>query len=146
MKISPFVFQQGNTTKNSAGFDCFDEPSPCVLEQLGECVVQISENQNKYMPWLMCMAKDGESKADASKCATAHGIDAAKVTQCQTTRGTEILKQLVKQDAKITGTPTILVNGKMVGAKSGPTYENVKAALCEADPTLKGCAKEIIVV
>jgi hypothetical protein len=143
MNLSPFVFQDDSgTIKNSKGFDCFDEASPCVLEQLGQCVIEISKDQNKYMPWLLCMAKDGETKGDASKCATAHGIDAAQVTSCQQTRGTDILKQLVKQDAAVQGTPTIYVNGKVVGASNGPTYTNIKKAFCAADPSLKACAKK----
>lgn len=146
MNLSPFVFQQGNKTKNSAGFDCFDEPSPCVLEQLGECVIQQTKDQNIYVPWILCMAKNGESKADAEKCSKQLKIDWTEVSTCQTTRGTEILKQLVKQDAGCQGTPEIQVNGKTVGAKTGPTYENIKAALCAADPTLKNCKKELLMV
>lgn len=49
------------------------------------------------------------------------------------------LKELVKEDAKVDQTPTVFVNGKNISPKTGPDYKTVKAAICQADPTLKGC-------
>jgi len=149
MKLSPFVFQQPDgKVKNSKGYDCFDEPSPCILEQLSECVIRISNNQTLYVPWLTCMDTKGENKGDAVKCSASLGIEYSKVAECQKTQGTAILKELVKADAKITQTPTVLVNGKNIGAKLGPDFKSVKAAICQADPSLKGCAsdKGVVVV
>lgn len=94
------------------------------------------------------MDTDGESKADAQKCATKVGVDYSAVSNCQKTRGQEILQKLVKQDASVNSTPTVKINGKTVGGKQGPDFTNVKAALCAADPSLKGCdnAEETVVV
>jgi hypothetical protein len=143
MMLSPFVFEEGKTIKNFAGVDCFDEPSPCVLEQLSQCVIQLSNDQSKYVPWLVCMDTDGESKADAQKCAEQVGVDYSAVSQCQQTQGTQILQKLVKQDASVNSTPTVKVNGKTVGGKQGPDFANVKQALCAADPSLKGCSSTV---
>lgn len=146
MKLSPFVFEESGTIKNFAGVDCFDEASPCVLEQLSECVIELSNNQTKYVPWLMCMDADGESKADASKCATKVNVDYSQVSNCQKTKGTQILQKLVKQDAGVDSTPTVKINGKTVGGKNGPDFANVKAAICAVAPTLKGCSEETVMV
>lgn len=139
MMLSPFVFEEGKTIKNFAGVNCFDEPSPCVLEQLSQCVIQVSNDQTKYVPWLVCMDTDGESKADAQKCAEQVGVDYSAVSQCQQTQGTQILQKLVKQDAAVNSTPTCKVNGKTVK----PSFANVKQALCAADPSLKGCSSTV---
>merc|ERR1719409_2722741 len=147
MTLSPFVFEdEHGTIKNFAGVSCFDEPSPCVLEQLSQCVIQISNDQTKYVPWLVCMDSDGESKADAQKCATQVGVDYSAVSNCQKTKGQEILQKLVKQDASVNSTPTVKINGKKVGGKQGPSFANVKQAICSADPSLKGCSTENLVV
>merc|ERR1719409_1912938 len=141
MTLSPFVFEdEHGQIKNFAGVSCFDEPSPCVLEQLSQCVIQVTNDQTKYVPWLVCMDSDGESKADAQKCATQVGVDYSAVSNCQQTQGKEILQKLVKQDASVRSTPTVKVNGQTVAPKSGPTFANVKAAICAADPSLKACS------
>lgn len=140
MKLSPFVFQMGDgRIVNFAGVDCFDEASPCVLEQISQCVIQTTNSQEKYVPWLVCMDTDGESKADAAKCSKKLGIDYDAVSTCQKTQGREILQKLVKADANVDSTPTVLVNGKTVGGSFGPSYANVKKAICAADPSLKAC-------
>jgi hypothetical protein len=140
MKLSPFVFEESGTVKNSAGVDCFDEASPCVLEQYSQCVIELSGTQTKYVPWLICMDTNGETTADVKTCATAQGLDYTQVSNCQKVNGTAILKQLVKADAAIDSTPTVKINGKAVGGSQGPTYKNVKAALCKADSSLAACS------
>jgi len=140
MKLSPFVFQEGNKTKNSKGYDCFDEPSPCILEQLSECVIRVSADQTKYVPWLTCMDTKGENTGDAAKCSAAVGVEYSKVSECQKTDGKQILAELVKADANVHQTPTVFVNGVNIGAKNGPDFQLVKAAICKDDPTLKGCS------
>jgi len=140
MKLSPFVFEQSGTVKNSAGIDCFDEASPCVLEQYSQCVIELADNQNKYVPWLICMDSDGENTKDVQKCASAQGLDFSKVSSCQKNNGTAILNQLVKQDAGIDSTPTVKINGKSVGGSQGPSYQSVKKAICKADPSLSACS------
>jgi len=140
MKLSPFVFQdRKNKTRNSKGYDCFDEASPCILEQLSECVIRVSANQTKYVPWLTCMDTKGENTGDAAKCSAVVGVDFSKVSNCQKTQGTQILAELVKADAKVDQTPTVYVNGVNIGAKTGPDFALVKAAICKDDATLKGC-------
>jgi len=145
MKLSPFVFQdRKNKTRNSKGYDCFDEPSPCILEQLSECVIRVSADQTKYVPWLTCMDTKGENTGDAAKCSAAVGVDFSKVSNCQKTDGQQILAELVKADAKVDQTPTVYVNGVNIGAKTGPGYADVKAAICKAAPTLKGCGSVFV--
>lgn len=147
MKLSPFVFQTSDgKIKNSKGFDCFDEPSPCVLEQLSECVIRDTANQEKYVPWLICMDTKGENTGDARKCSQQLGIDYSKVSECQKTQGKEILKELVKQDAKVDQTPTVFVNGLNIDPQNGPDYKDVKKAICKDDPTLKGCSDQGLLV
>jgi len=140
MQLSPFVFEESGTVKNSAGVDCFDEASPCVLEQYSQCVIELAGTQTKYVPWLMCMDADGENTKDVQKCATAQGLDFSQVSNCQKVNGTAILKQLVKQDASVDSTPTVKINGKSVGGSQGPTYKSVKKAICKADPSLSACS------
>lgn len=142
MTLSPFVFEQRGILKNSAGINCFDEPSPCVLEQYSQCVIQLTNDQSKYVPWLMCMDAKGENAADVKVCAEAHGISYEDVSKCQKEDGNAILKKLVKQDSSVDQTPTVKINGKAVGGQAGPSFSNVKAALCKADPSLKGCASD----
>lgn len=147
MKLSPFVFQTSDgKIRNSQKYDCFDEPSPCVLEQLSECVIRDTANQEKYVPWLVCMDTKGENTGDAKKCSEQLGIDYSKVSECQKTQGKEILKELVKQDAKVDQTPTVFVNGKNIDPRNGPDYKDVKAAICQDDPTLKGCSEQGLLV
>lgn len=146
MELSPFVFEESGVVKNSAGVHCFDEASPCVLEQISGCVIQLTNDQSKYVPWLVCMDTEGESTANAEKCCSQHGIDYSAVSNCQTTRGTDVLNQLVKHDAGVSSTPTVKVNGKTVGGRQGPTYKSVKSAICKADPSLTACSKNADVV
>lgn len=146
MKITPFVFNY-----KGQGIYCFDEAQPCVLEQISECLIEQTNDQHKYVPWLLCMDKEGDSgetQARAETCATSLGIDYSKVSECQTSKGTAILSQLADYSAKkgINGTPMVLVNGKSAASlQSGPTYENVKAAICKADSSLAACASTVAV-
>lgn len=147
MKLFPFVFEDGNgTLRNSQKFDCFDESSPCVLEQYSACVIQDTKSQSKYVPWLVCMDTKGEDKPDVAKCSEQVGIDYSTVSHCQKTQGIALLKQLLKEDAKVDQTPTVYVNGKNISPQTGPDYKTVKAAICKADPTLKGCGGQDLLV
>merc|ERR1711862_460551 len=110
MKLSPFVFvDKDGKIKNSQRVNCFDENSPCILEQISECVIRDSANQDKYVPWLICMDTKGENTGDVAKCSASLGIDYSKVDQ----------------------TPTVFVNGVNIGPKNGPTFQLVKAAICK---------------
>lgn len=148
MQLYPFVFQEKNgTIRNSQNFDCFDEASPCVLEQISACVIKNSASQSdlgqsKFVPWLICMDTDGETKADAQKCSQQVGIDYTAVDSCVKTQGPALLQQLLKEDAKVHQTPTVYVGEENIGGKQGPSFESVKAAICKSSPTLKGCTGE----
>merc|ERR1712226_47588 len=85
----------------------------------------------------------GETSADVNKCAVANGISFKEVSSCQQANGTAILQKLVKQDASVSSTPTVKINGKAVGGNDGPTYKSVKKAICKADRTLKGCSSDV---
>jgi len=140
MELYPFVFEDKNgTLRNSQHFDCFDESSPCVLEQYSACVIKDSASQSKYVPWLICMDTDGENTPDAKKCSEQVGIDFSTVSQCQKTQGVALLQQLLKEDANVDQTPTVFVNKKNISPQTGPDYQTVKAAICADDPSLKGC-------
>jgi len=86
------------------------------------------------------MDTDGENKPDVQKCSEQVGVDYSKISNCQKTQGIELLKKLVKEDAKVDQTPTVFVNGKNISPRTGPDYKTVKAAICKDDPTLKGCS------
>merc|ERR1712066_154891 len=83
MKLSPFVFEEQGVIKNVAGINCFDEPSPCVLEQYSQCVIQLTNDQTKYVPWLTCMDTKGETSKNVKTCAEAQGISNEAVSKCQ---------------------------------------------------------------
>lgn len=119
------------------------------MEQISECVIRLTKDQKKFVPWLICLEKAGETEAGAKSCAEKDptSINYDDVTECVKVNGTQILADLTKEDAKIQATPTVLVNGKKVTrGMQDPTYKKVKQALCKADPSLKACSKEEIVV
>lgn len=114
MTLSPFVFGGADgKTRNSQGFECFDEASPCVLEQISACVIKDSTDkatsamdaQQKYVPWLICMDTDGENKMDAALCSKTVGLNYADISSCQKTDGVNLLKQLEKHMLRFTKRP-----------------------------------------
>merc|ERR1711920_875834 len=109
---------------------------------MGQCVIKISQDQTKYVPWLICMDTKGETANNVEVCASQNSISYSAVSNCQKSEGSDLLRQLVKHDASVHGTPTVKINGKAVGGRQGPTYTNVKQALCKADSSLKGCSSE----
>lgn len=143
MTLNPFVF---GTTKNP---QCFDERSPCKLEQTSMCVIKITEDadkqqnkiwtktnpgQSKYVPWLVCMDSNGDP---TSTCDSQVDVSTPSVDSCL--NGPEaktLLAEYMKIDASINSTPTTKVNGKKVQA----TYRAIRTALCNADPSLQGCS------
>jgi len=119
------------------------------MEQISECVIRLSNDQKKFVPWLICLDTNGETEAHAKSCAEKEptSISYADVTDCVNVNGTQILADLAKEDASIQATPTVLVDGKHVTkGMQDPTYRLVKKALCKADPSLTACSKEEIVV
>mmetsp|Transcript_69826 Transcript_69826/g.227162 ORF Transcript_69826/g.227162 Transcript_69826/m.227162 type:complete len:144 (-) Transcript_69826:458-889(-) len=142
MTLSPFVFEQDDDIKSFAGISCFDESSPCVLEQYSACVMKVTNDQAKYVPWLVCMDTDGETPANVEVCAKKFDIDYSKVSSCQKTQGMDLLRALLKHDANVHETPTTLVDGKKVEA----SFAAVKKTLCSAHPTLKACGSEDVLM
>eukprot|EP00932_Pfiesteria_piscicida_P022964 SRR837773.9703.p1 GENE.SRR837773.9703~~SRR837773.9703.p1 ORF type:complete len:150 (+),score=71.38 SRR837773.9703:185-634(+) len=149
MTLSPFVFVRGEDIINANGISCFDEASPCIMEQYSQCLIKTSNDQSKYVPWLVCMDSNGETPAQGAKCASQVGVDWSQVESCQKTEGMQLLQELAKHGASknIQGTPTVLVNDKNVAPGLGdPTYAKIKSALCTADPQLKKCGGSTVVV
>lgn len=138
--LNPFVF--GSARK----LQCFDEPSPCMLEQTSMCVIKVARDGDKqsafpgqsvYVPWLVCM---DSSKDKTPKCHAQVGIDASAVNTCLSGPAIKTLLQQYKAvDDPINATPTVKVNGKKVKT----SYRDIHEALCAADPGLSGCASPL---
>lgn len=139
MTLNPFVM--GSAKRPG----CFDEKSPCTLEQTSMCVISVATKadpsaqfpgQEKYVPWLSCM----DSKRDAiSECNKEAGVDSDAVSQCMKTDAPELLKQYIPIDKPIRATPTVHINGKQ--AKT--SYRAIHTTICKAEPSLKGCSAEM---
>jgi len=113
------------------------------LEQFSACAIKLSAgDQTKFVPWLICMDTMGETLANADVCSKKVGLDSDKVHECQRTEGLDLLKVLAKHDTKVHATPTVWINGADVSPGFVPTYAQMKAALCKADPSLPACASQ----
>jgi len=139
MTLNPFVY--GSASNPS----CFDEASPCILEQTSMCVISLTQKgdstskfpgQDKYVPWLVCMDSSGDQ---TTKCHKQVGVDPNAVSECLKSDAPELLKQYLAVDKNIKGTPTVTINGKNVVA----SYKAIQKAICSADPSLKGCSAEL---
>mmetsp|Transcript_25274 Transcript_25274/g.84394 ORF Transcript_25274/g.84394 Transcript_25274/m.84394 type:complete len:150 (+) Transcript_25274:231-680(+) len=141
MTLSPFVFQRGIDIVTSTGVSCFDEASPCILEQISACVIKLTNDHTKYVPWLICMDTNGETTENAATCSAQVGLDYAQVSSCQSEQGMDLLQALLQHDSQVHSTPTVFVNGANVdpNSKEDPTYEQIHSAFCKADPSLKAC-------
>jgi hypothetical protein len=135
MTLNPFVF--GNAQNPS----CFDEKSPCLLEQTSMCVIDIAQKkdasskfpgQSMYVPWLICMDSTGDQE---DECHKKVGIDPNDVKTCMAGDAPQLLKEYLSKDESIRATPTVHVNGKNARTSFGA----IKAAICGADPSLQGC-------
>lgn len=136
MTLNPFLM--GSAEKPQ----CFDEKSPCTLEQESMCVIDVTQKadatskfpgQDKYIPWLVCMDSSGDK---ISSCYEKTGVDPSAVSQCMKSDVQDLIKQYLKVDANIGGTPTVNVNGKNVKT----SYRAIYTAICKADPSLKSCS------
>jgi len=139
MTLNPFVFGSASSPR------CFDESSPCVLEQTSMCLISIAEQNDKsstfpgqsaYVPWLVCMDANGDP---TSQCDSQVGVSTSAVQQCMKSQASQLLKEYIKVDSPIDATPTVHVNGKQVKT----SYSAIRAALCDADPSLKGCSAPV---
>lgn len=142
MTLNPFVF---GSARNP---ECFDERSPCKLEQTSMCVIKIAQDaakakgdntpfagQSEYVPWLVCMDSNGDP---TTQCDSQVGVSTSAVNQClDSGESKTLLAEYLKTDASINSTPTVEINGKKV---KNPTYRAVRTALCKADPSLSGCS------
>jgi len=135
MTLNPFVMGA------PGHIQCFDEPSPCILEQTSMCVIDVASKkdaastfpgQKQYIPWLSCMDSNGDKLAECNKQV---GIDSADVQSCLKSDIQQLLKEYFAKDKPIRGTPTVTINGKNVE----PSFKLIKAAICKADPSLAGC-------
>lgn len=137
MTLNPFVM--GSASKPS----CFDERSPCILEQTSMCVIKTAQDADKnnsafpgqsvYVPWLICMDSGGDK---TSKCDKKVGVNTDAVKACLKDEAKTLLQKYISVDAPIHATPTVQVNGKNVKT----SYNAIKTALCHADSSLHGCA------
>jgi hypothetical protein len=135
MTLNPFVM--GSAEKPG----CFDEQSPCILEQTSMCVIDIAQKkdaggkfpgQKKYVPWLVCMDSSGD---DAATCHAKVGIDAGDVSQCLKSDVQQLLEEYITKDKTIGATPTVHINGEKVD----PSFKAIKSAICKFDGSLLGC-------
>lgn len=136
MTLSPFVFMYGGQ------LSCFDEASPCNMEQWSACVIDVTKDQSKYVPWLVCMDTKGETESNAEVCANTLGIDYSAVSSCKQTRGLDLINALVQHDSRVDGTPSTFVDNKAVSA----SYKAIKKALCAADSSLTACGAGAVAV
>lgn len=135
MTLNPFVM---GTAKKPG---CFDEKSPCILEQTSMCVIEIAQKndtkskfpgQKMYVPWLSCMDSNGDN---TNKCHKQVGINPDDVTTCLKSDAPQLLEKYLQADKSIRATPTVHVNGKNV--RTG--FAKIKAAICAVDKSLAGC-------
>lgn len=135
MTLNPFLMG------SPEHLQCFDEKSPCILEQTSICVINIAEKndqgskfpgQKMYVPWLSCMDSNGD---ETDTCHKQVGIDPRDVQSCLVSDIKQLLPAYLAKDKSIRGTPTVYINGKKVEA----SYTSIKAAICLADSTLPGC-------
>ena len=124
--LNPFVFG----SESQSGLECFDESSPCTLEQESMNVIS-SSAQSVYVPWLVCM---DSNKDNLNTCDSQVGI-----SKPAKTAPADILDKFFKADSPIQGTPTVYVEGKNVKT----SYNAIHTALCKADPSLTGCSSEL---
>lgn len=122
--------------------ECFDESSPCMLEQTSLCVIDVTQKadpqskfpgQSKIVPWLVCMDSSGDNQP---ACDQSANIDTAAVNACLKIDVAALVKQEIEDGAKIRGTPTVYVNGK----NTKTNYQAIHDAICMVDPNLKGCS------
>lgn len=122
---------------------CFDEKSPCILEQTSMCVIDVAQKkdtkskfpgQSKYVPWLVCMDTNGDK---TSTCHKQVGIDPGDVQTCLKSDVTALLQDYINKGKSINQTPTVHINGKNVKT----SFNAIKKAICKADKTLAGCKK-----
>ena len=138
MTLNPFVM--GSATNPS----CFDEYSPCTLEQTSMCVISVTSKndpskfpgQAKYVPWLVCMDSTGDN---IPYCHQEAGVDPSAVATCMESEVKELLEHYITIDRPIRATPTVAINGRQL-AYSQTSYRGIYTAICEGDPSLKGCS------
>lgn len=126
--LNPFVYG------SSSSLRCFDEASPCLLEQYSICVVE-NYPQSNYVPWLVCMDSNDDP---TQQCDSENSISDTDMETCKTNNmfaGENLIQKYLDIDHPIRGTPTVYVNGQNVQT----SYSAISAALCAADSTMSGC-------
>merc|ERR1711865_928944 len=112
---------------SDTSLNCFDENSPCTLEQESMNVIANNE-QSVYVPWLVCMDSSGDK---LSSCDSQVGI-----SKPARTAPAALLSEYLTTDGPIQSTPTVNVNGANVKT----SYTAIRNSLCAADASLKGCS------
>jgi len=134
--MNPFVFGTVEEPK------CFDEESPCLLEQTSMCVIDIAQSkdssslfpgQDVIVPWHICMdTNDG----DVDACHAQVGIVKSEVEDCLGSRAATLLADYLARGKDVHSTPTVMVNGEVVDRKAAV----ISQAICTAEPSLKACS------
>lgn len=128
--LNPFVYGGPSASQ----LRCFDEATPCSLEQYSMCVVE-NYDQSVYVPWLVCMDSNNDP---TQQCDTQTGVVDADMQTCLADNSALIAKYL-QIDSPIGGTPTVSVNGD----NCRTSYSAISRALCKAEPALTGCSAAV---
>lgn len=132
----PFVFGTVDDIK------CFDEDSPCLLEQTSMCVIDVAQKkgsgdlfpgQDVIVPWHICMDSNG---GDVDACHSQAGVSKDDVDACLSSRASALVAQYIERAKDVHSTPTLKVNGVDVDSKAPA----ISTAICAAEPSLKACS------
>merc|ERR1711865_57703 len=116
---------------SDTSLNCFDENSPCTLEQESMNVIANNE-QSVYVPWLVCMHSSGDK---LKSCDSQVGIS----KPARTAPAALVSEYMAKVSAalpQLQGTPAVYVNGAYLKT----SYTAIRNSLCAADASLKGCS------
>lgn len=135
----------------------FSDPV-CILEKQTVCAIEAAQRagpqsdlnpgQTQFVPWLSCL--DGSEDvsahtADPDGCSQQVQLDMAAYSDCM--EDDDGLAQKVQNyvDAAPETITGVLVNGRNLSPDvlQFPSYEDVVAAICQADPSLSGCSADI---
>jgi hypothetical protein len=128
--LNPWVAPYGAT-----GVRCIEGDPPCTPEQEALNVIE-NHPQDKYVPWLICMDKNGD---DLDRCDSEVGI-----SKPASSAPRAVLERHFQLDMDIQFLPYVKVDGKpVVQGVAVPNYSQIRTALCSIEPSLTGCSKEI---
>jgi len=132
----PYVFGTKDEIK------CFDEESPCLLEQTSMCVIDIAQKndatsafpgQDAIIPWHICMDTNG---GDVDVCHSQVGILKSDVDACLNSRAQALVADYLERAKDVHSTPTVMVNDNVVDHNAAA----VSSAICAEEPSLQSCS------